>query len=102
MCGDVSVEGLYEKKDKTFGSVLSKFSDDMKATPIGQAMNDTLNITVPSSGACPNLSANIPYLNTTIDLAPYICSPTAIEYFELMGTVLKIVVGYIALTWVFL
>jgi hypothetical protein len=102
MCGKPSTEGLYEKKDKTFGSVLNKFSDDIKATPFGQAVETTLNISVPSSGSCPNLSAEIPYLNTRIDLAPYICNPTAIEYLEMMGTVLKIVVGYIALTWVFL
>lgn len=102
MCGTPSTDELYEKKDKTISSVLSKFSTDMKATPIGKAVEDSLNIEVPSSGACPDLSANIPYLNTTIDLAPYICSPTAIEYLQVMGTVLKIMVGYIALTWVFL
>lgn len=101
-CGGPVAEGLYEKKDKTFSSVLNKFTADVKATPFGQAMEQTLNISAPSSGACPNLTAAIPYLNASIDLAPYICSPTAVEYLEFMGTVLKIVVGYVALTWVFL
>lgn len=101
-CSKPSTEGLYEKKETTFGGVLGKFTTDMKNTPIGQAVETTLNITVPSSGACPDLSANIPYLNTTIDLAPYLCTGKAIEYMEVMGTILKICVGYIALTWVFL
>lgn len=99
MCGDPSFDGMYEKKDKTFGGVLNDFSSGMQSTPIGEAFTDVFNVNTPS-GSCPNLAAYIPFLNTTVDLAPYICSPTGIQYLEVMGTILKIVVGYIALTWV--
>ena len=102
MCGKPDTKGMYEKKQTTFGSVLGKFTTDMQNTPFGQGVQAALNITVPSSGACPDLSANIPYLNTTIDLAPYLCTGKAIEYMQVMGTILKICVGYIALTWVLL
>lgn len=102
MCKNPGTKGIYSKKEKTFDSVLSKFMSDMKSTPFYQAVDTSLNITVPSSGACPNLSVSVPFLNSTVDLAPYICSSTAIEYFEMMGTMLKIVVGYIALTWIIL
>lgn len=101
MCSKPELGKLYEKKEKTIEGVLGKFTMDMKATPIGEAIETTLDITVPG-GSCPALSVNIAYLNTTIDLAPYICNPTAIQYLETMGDILKIVVGYIALTWVFL
>lgn len=99
MCGDPSFEGMYEKKDKTVAGVLGDFSTGMQATPIGQAFGNVFNVQTPA-GSCPALSASIPYLNTSIDLAPYICSATAIQYFQAMGTILKIVVGYIAFTWI--
>lgn len=99
MCGDPAFDGLYEKKDKTVGDVLNGFSSGMQSTPIGEAFTGVFDIQTPA-GSCPNLSANIPYLNTSIDLAPYICSATAIQYLEAMGTILKVVVGYIAITWI--
>ena len=102
MCGKPGTDKLYTPKTDTFSSVMTKFSDGMKSTEIGNAFTTFFDVSVPSSGSCPDLSVSIGYLNTTIDLAQYICNGKATEYFQMMGNILKIAVGYIAFTWVFL
>lgn len=101
MCGSPSVGELYAKKDKTFDTVLTDFKTGMANTPVGQGMSSYFNVSIPT-GSCGNLSAYVPYLNATIDLAPYMCSSQAQTIMEAASAVLQVVVAFIAFTWAFL
>lgn len=98
MCSKPGVQGLYTKGTKTLDSVLSSFSNGVKATPVGQAMTGFFNITTPG-GACPQWSVAVAYLNTTVDLGQYACNATLLQALDLLGWALLAVVSFVAFKW---
>lgn len=101
MCGKPSTSDLYKKKDKTVDTVLTDFKNDISNTDFAKGAGSFFKVSIPG-GSCSGLSTNVPYLNVTIDLGQYICSPQAQQMMETAGAVLRLVVAYVAFTWAFL
>lgn len=100
-CGGPSTDDLYKKKDKTMESVLGKFKDDVANTEFAKGAGAFFNVTIPG-GSCGGMSANVPYLNMTVDLGQFLCTPQAAQLLEGVGAVLRVVVAFLAFTWAFL
>lgn len=100
-CGGPSTDDLYKKKDKTMESVLGKFKDDVANTEFAKGAGAFFNVTIPG-GSCGGMSANVPYLNMTVDLGQFLCTPQAAQLIEGVGAVLRVVVAFLAFTWAFL
>lgn len=82
-------------------SVLGKFKDDVANTEFAKGAGAFFNVTIPG-GSCGGMSANVPYLNMTVDLGQFLCTPQAAQLLEGVGAVLRVVVAFLAFTWAFL
>ena len=100
-CGGPSTDDLYKKKDKTMESVLGKFKDDVANTEFAKGAGAFFNVTIPG-GSCGGMSANVPYLNMTVDLGQFLCTQQAAQLLEGVGAVLRVVVAFLAFTCAFL
>lgn len=100
-CGGPSTGDLYQKKGKTMDTVLTKFKDDVSNTNFAKGAGAFFNVTLPG-GSCGGMAVNVPYLNTTVDLGQYICTPQAAQLLQGVGAVLRVVVAFLAFTWAFL
>lgn len=100
-CGGPDTKGLYEKKEKTLGAVLSTFQGEVKGSPVGQASTQFFNVSAPSGG-CPSWVVTVPYLNITLSGAEYFCNGTILAALQAAGAVMLALASYIAFTWAFL
>lgn len=94
-------DGLYEKGEKTFSSVLSDFSNGVKDSGMGKAVTGFFKLNS-FGGSCPAWSVNVEFLKTSLDIGQYFCNSTAINYLQMFGNVLLIVVSFIAFSWAIL
>lgn len=101
MCGSPGTGDLYEKKDKTFTTVLQSFSNDFKATPAVSAMTGFFTVNL-AAGGCPNWQTTVDYLNVTINLSQYFCTSTATTMMNVAGAVLMIIAAFVGFRWAIL
>lgn len=100
-CGGPSFEGIYQKKEKTFSSVLNTFQTELNAAPVVTGANAFFTATVPS-GSCPNWVVNVPILNITLDISQHFCTSAAVSMMQLIGTIVLAGVSFIAFRWAIL
>ncbi|MGE5470585.1 MAG: hypothetical protein ACM3X0_07310 [Bacteroidota bacterium] len=98
---DPGTDGLYKKKSDQLDKPLTDFANTIRNSALGKAPTGFFAVTVPG-GSCPGMSAYVPYLNVTIDLAPYICSGTAASVMDIVGTVVLFIAAYKAFLIAFL
>jgi hypothetical protein len=99
------VPELYTKDDSgdTFGSVLTAFSNGIKASPAISAASNFFNITVPS-GSCAGLDGTLDLMGQplTINMSQYLCSPDAEAIYTLLAIGVMIGAVWLAFTIAFL
>lgn len=100
-CGGPGYEGIYTKKEKTLGSVLDTFKNEVSAAPVVSSANGFLTATVPS-GSCPSWVVTVPLLNVTLDLGQYFCTPGAVSMMDLAGAIILAGVTFLAFRWAIL
>lgn len=92
--GDPAVVGeLYAKKDKTLSGVLSQAKDSFMGSPFGSAVGGFF--VVPSGGACPVWSANIPFLKGAVTIDQF-CSPMAATALSIFKAALLVAASFMA------
>lgn len=88
----------YEPTDKTFGTVIQNFGNEMAASPIGQAADGFFDVSI--GGSCPVWSANIPVFgDITFDAQ---CSAAMQSIFPIVSAVLLLLAGFVAFRWALL
>lgn len=97
-CGGPSYEGIYQKKEKTFASVLDTFKNEANSAPVIAAANGFMTANVPA-GSCPTWSVAVPLLNVTLDIGQYFCSSAAVSMMQLAGTIILAGVTFLAFKW---
>lgn len=87
---------LYEANDydqKNYGTVLVAAVEEMKASPIYEAVGGFFDITL--SGSCPTYSTSVPYLNTTITIDQF-CSQTMNSIWPFVKAIILLVFSFLA------
>lgn len=98
MCSKPGVEGLYTKGEKTVQGVMESFINGVKGSEIGQAGTGFFTVNA-GSGSCPSWVASVEWFNWSHDIGQYFCNQTALSALDMFGTVLLVVVSYIAFMW---
>lgn len=86
---------VYTQKNATFGNAISTFKDQVTGSGLGLAAVSFFN--VQASGSCPTWTAQVPYLNYTIDF-DYFCQDWATSLYPLIGAAMLVVFGWVAFT----
>lgn len=87
---------LYEPNDydqKNYGTVLIAAVDEMKASPIFEAVDNFFTISL--SGSCPTYSTSVPYLNTTITIDQF-CSTTMQSIWPVVKSIILLIFSFLA------
>lgn len=87
---------LYEPNDyevKNYGTVLMSAVDEMKASPIFEAVDGFFTISL--SGSCPVYSTNVPYINATITIDQF-CSTTMQSIWPIVKAIILLVFSFLA------
>ena len=84
---------LYSENEQTIQGIIAARSNQIAATPIGQAMGGFF--VVPEGGSCPSWEWNIPYLNesTTFD---FFCKPFAVDAFAILRICVLFMAAFMA------
>ena len=88
-----SLDGLYDKKDKTLGDVMATHRQTLMQSPVGTGLVNFFAIS--GGGSCPTWSKEIPFLNVTLTLDQF-CSDMAATALAVMRVCVLLVAAFFA------